>query len=227
MDGQRSTRRTTSAPANGKSAAKPKSGAAKPKSGAAKPKGKAAAPAATASSATKPVPKRAPAAKLVAKTDTPAKVARRAELCGALPGGIDAYYFSERCIAKKQLDQAMTRNRRAAAFVGKAMQEMPVLEKLMRDADPSPADLQVAFNDPMAVEAAVRFMTDPANMESHPDPSARYAAAVAKLSRAHPNVGAKPHAFKKMVMRQTYNTFYASAQNVQRFKGRPTTRKAA
>lgn len=162
---------------------------------------------------------------LSARVNTPAKLARRTELCGSLPGGVDAYYYQDRCNLKAKLDGLMQKNRRAAAFTNKVLLEMPVIEKLMHGAEPSQADLKMVFNDPLAVEAAVRVMTDPAYMESHPQPADRYNAAVAKLSRTYPNIAKKPDAYKKMVMRQTYNVFYASAQNVQKFKGRPATNK--
>ena len=161
---------------------------------------------------------------LSASVKTPARNARQQELCGSRPGGVDAYFYSDRCILKQQLNNLMAENRRGANFVNKALSEMPVIEKLMKDADPKPDELQVAFNDPLATEAAFMFMTDPSNMDIYPAPNDRYNAAVAKLSAEHGNLSKYPDAFKKLVMRQTYNMFYSSAQNFKKFKGRPTTR---
>ena len=185
----------------------------------------------TASGKKPPVTKPKAAAKptsdesgLSASVKTPARNARQQELCGSRPGGVDAYFYSDRCILKQQLNNLMAENRRGANFINKALSEMPVIEKLMKDADPKPDELQVAFNDPLATEAAFMFMTDPSNMDIYPSPNDRYNAAVAKLSGEHGNLGKYPDAFKKLVMRQTYNMFYSSAQNFKKFKGRPTTR---
>lgn len=161
---------------------------------------------------------------LAASVNTPAKLARRQELCGSRPGGVDAYYYLDRCVLRKQLDGLMEKNRRGAAFVGKILLEMPVLEKEMKSADPTPQELQVVFNDPIATEELVRFMTSPENMDIYPAPNDRYNAAVSKLGADHKNVAKIPTAFKKLVYRQVYNQFHMTVQNFKKFAGRPTTR---
>ena len=160
---------------------------------------------------------------LAASVNTPAKLARQQELCGSRPGGTAAYYFSERCIAKRQLDGLMEKNRRGAAYVGQIVTEMPVLESAMKAADPTPEELQVVFNDPIATEELVRFMTTPGNMQLYPSPNDRYAAAVSKLGDDHKNVSQIPTAFKKLVFRQVYNQFHMTAQNFKKFHGRAST----
>jgi hypothetical protein len=151
-------------------------------------------------------------------------MARRQELCGSRPGGVDAYYYLDRCNLKSKLDGLMQKNRRGAAFVGKIVLEMPILEKEMKNADPTAQELQIVFNDPIATEELVRFMTMPENMEIYPAPNDRYNAAVNKVSDDHKNVGKMPSAFKKLVFRQVYNQFHMTAQNFKKFHGRPTTR---
>lgn len=54
-------------------------------------------------------PAKNPASKKPAKKpvtgDTPAKIARRKETCGALKGGVDAYFHTELCLLKKTFDK--------------------------------------------------------------------------------------------------------------------------
>jgi hypothetical protein len=190
----------------------------------------AAKPVAKKPAAKKPVPKKTPAVARVEQNGelyTAARIARQKEKCGALPGGVDAYYYQDRCTLKKQHTELMRQNRNAASFVGKATQEMPVFERIMREKDIAAKDMSVALLDNVAVEACVKFITSWEKMEEIPNPEDRIGAAFAKLGASHPNLARHPAPFRKLVARNVYNTFMTNVRNVKNFKGRPTTRKTA
>jgi hypothetical protein len=202
-------------PAASKPASKPDSKPAS-KPGASKPAAKPAARLA-----------KKPAAKLAKGEMTPAKAARRLEKCGPLKGGVDAYYYTDRCTLKKKLDALMGRNRRAASFVSKAAQEMPILQKVVEGAVVSEESMSVALLDPIAVEKLVAYMTLWDKMEAAPDPEERLEAALADVGASYPNVAKEPAAFKKLAARGAYKNFESAVENVKNFRGRPTTRKGA
>lgn len=217
-------------PASARSAKPASVRSAKPASSVKPASAKPASVKAVAKPAKKAPVKRTPAAARVEQKGelyTAARVARQKEKCGALPGGVDAYYYQDRCTLKKQHTELMRQNRNAASFVGKATQEMPVFERIMREKDIPAKDMSVALLDNVAVEACVKFITSWEKMEEIPNPEDRIGAAFAKLAASHPNLARHPAPFRKLVARNVYNTFLTNVRNVKNFKGRPTTRKNA
>lgn len=162
---------------------------------------------------------------LAASVNTPAKMARRQELCGSRPGGADAYHYGERCLLKHQLNTLMEKNRRAAAFVGSIKIEMPILEKEIQNTKIDNKDLQVVLIDVAANNALTQFMTDPENMEIYPSPVDRFNGAVSKLSGEHKNIAKYPSAFKKNVFYLVHQQFESMLKNINGFKGRRATNK--
>jgi hypothetical protein len=173
--------------------------------------------------AKKPVAKKAVVNDDDAKS-TPAKLARQKEKCGALEGGIDAYFYSDRCILKKKHDMYMRHNRRAAAFVNKATTEIPVLKRI-EDTPVDDDSLHAALLDLKATEDCVKYVTSPDKMESVEDPEKRVAAAIDSLASKHPNIAKYPGAFKLLAARGARNSFQTAIDNYKEFRGRAATNK--
>lgn len=145
-------------------------------------------------------------------------------LCGGLEGGVDAYYYGERCILKKQHAELMRKNKKTSAFVSKALLDMPVLKELA-SADVPKADEVAALLDPDALNACVVFIAGHAGMKSHPDPKARVSAAVKAAAAKFPVVKQHVAAFKKLAAMGAVRSYETSIDNYNNFEGRPATNK--